>query len=81
MYRCALVVPDLLWVELKLVRFDVIGLWTWCSLCFSVFDYTYLLFWNSFWTIAPVIAIGLFDRLVGTLDILTFLIWVLIHTS
>ncbi|KAF9016585.1 phospholipid-translocating P-type ATPase [Hymenopellis radicata] len=29
-----------------------------------VFDYTYLLFWNSFWTIAPVIAIGLFDRLV-----------------
>ncbi|KAI0071851.1 phospholipid-translocating P-type ATPase [Panus rudis PR-1116 ss-1] len=29
-----------------------------------VFEYTYLLFWNSFWTIAPVIAIGLFDRVV-----------------
>ncbi|KAJ6490741.1 hypothetical protein C8R47DRAFT_1123410 [Mycena vitilis] len=29
-----------------------------------VFEYTYLLWWNSFWTIAPVIAIGLFDRLV-----------------
>jgi len=27
-----------------------------------VFDYTYLLFWNSFWTLAPVIGIGLFDR-------------------
>jgi len=29
-----------------------------------VFEYTYLLFWNVFWTIAPVIAIGLFDRIV-----------------
>ncbi|KAJ7481094.1 phospholipid-translocating ATPase [Mycena galericulata] len=29
-----------------------------------VFEYTYLLWWNAFWTIAPVIAIGLFDRLV-----------------
>jgi phospholipid-translocating ATPase len=29
-----------------------------------VFEYTYLLFWNSFWTIAPVIALGLFDRIV-----------------
>lgn len=29
-----------------------------------VFEYTYLLFWNSFWTLAPVIAIGLFDRIV-----------------
>ncbi|KAJ3516647.1 hypothetical protein NLJ89_g988 [Agrocybe chaxingu] len=27
-----------------------------------VFEYTYLLFWNSFWTIAPVIGIGVFDR-------------------
>ncbi|KAL4247497.1 Phospholipid-transporting ATPase [Abortiporus biennis] len=27
------------------------------------FEYTYLLFWNSFWTIAPVIAMGLFDRI------------------
>ncbi|KAG8905995.1 hypothetical protein FRB99_007852 [Tulasnella sp. 403] len=27
-----------------------------------VFEYTYLLFWNVFWSLAPVIAIGLFDR-------------------
>ncbi|EIN07067.1 phospholipid-translocating ATPase [Punctularia strigosozonata HHB-11173 SS5] len=27
-----------------------------------VMEYTYLLFWNSFWTIAPVIGLGLFDR-------------------
>ncbi|CCL98771.1 uncharacterized protein FIBRA_00776 [Fibroporia radiculosa] len=27
-----------------------------------VFEYTYLLWWNTFFTIAPVIAIGLFDR-------------------
>ena len=32
----------------------------------SVFEYTYVLFWNTFWTIAPVIGIGLFDRIVGT---------------
>jgi phospholipid-translocating ATPase len=31
----------------------------------SVLEYTYLLFWNSFWTVAPVIGIGLFDRIVG----------------
>ncbi|TFL07331.1 hypothetical protein BDV98DRAFT_599642 [Pterulicium gracile] len=29
-----------------------------------VFEYTYLLFWNSFWTIAPVIALGVFDRMI-----------------
>ncbi|KAF8623335.1 hypothetical protein AX15_006411 [Amanita polypyramis BW_CC] len=29
-----------------------------------VFEYTYLIFWNSFWTFAPVIAIGVFDRIV-----------------
>lgn len=29
-----------------------------------VFEYTFLLWWNSFWTIAPTIAIGLFDRIV-----------------
>lgn len=33
------------------------------------FDYTYLIFWNSFWTIAPVLGIGLFDRIVDA-DIL-----------
>ncbi|KAK7038221.1 phospholipid-transporting ATPase [Favolaschia claudopus] len=30
------------------------------------FEYTYLLWWNAFFTIAPVIAIGLFDRLVDS---------------
>lgn len=35
------------------------------TLAVSVFEYTFLLWWNSFWTIAPVIAIGLFDRIVG----------------
>lgn len=29
----------------------------------SVFEYTYLLFWNTFWTIAPAIALGIFDRI------------------
>ncbi|KAK7467656.1 hypothetical protein VKT23_004709 [Stygiomarasmius scandens] len=28
-----------------------------------VFDYNYILFWNSIWTIAPVVGIGLFDRI------------------
>ncbi|TCD68462.1 hypothetical protein EIP91_010748 [Steccherinum ochraceum] len=27
-----------------------------------VFEYTYVLFWNSFFTVAPVIVMGLFDR-------------------
>ncbi len=35
------------------------------DLSLSVFEYTYLIFWNSFWTLLPVIAIGLFDRIVG----------------
>jgi magnesium-transporting ATPase (P-type) len=35
------------------------------GLSLSVFEYTYLLWWNSFWTLCPVIAIGLFDRIVG----------------
>jgi len=30
---------------------------------YYVFDYTYILFWNSLWTILPVIGIGLFDRI------------------
>ncbi|KIK68118.1 hypothetical protein GYMLUDRAFT_36948 [Collybiopsis luxurians FD-317 M1] len=34
-----------------------------------VMDYTYVLFWNSLWTIAPVVGIGLFDRVVDA-DIL-----------
>lgn len=33
---------------------------------YSVFEYIYILFWNSIWTIAPVIGIGLFDRFLGT---------------
>ena len=35
------------------------------SVSHSVFEYTYVLFWNIFWTIAPVIGIGLFDRILG----------------
>ncbi|EKM82413.1 hypothetical protein AGABI1DRAFT_117898 [Agaricus bisporus var. burnettii JB137-S8] len=31
-----------------------------------VFEYIYILFWNSIWTIAPVIGIGLFDRFLGS---------------
>ncbi|KAF9469387.1 phospholipid-translocating ATPase [Collybia nuda] len=31
-----------------------------------VFDYIYVLFWNSLWTIAPVIGIGLFDRILDS---------------
>ena len=37
-------------------------------LLFSVFEYTYLIFWNVFWSLAPVIAIGLFDRNIGKLS-------------
>ncbi|GAA5888077.1 hypothetical protein JCM6882_000274 [Rhodosporidiobolus microsporus] len=31
----------------------------------TVYEYTYLLFWNVFWTLVPVIFIGIFDRSVG----------------
>ncbi|GAA5868490.1 hypothetical protein JCM8547_006290 [Rhodosporidiobolus lusitaniae] len=31
----------------------------------TVYEYTYLLFWNVFWTLVPVIFIGIFDRNVG----------------
>ncbi|KAJ3502673.1 hypothetical protein NLJ89_g8781 [Agrocybe chaxingu] len=29
---------------------------------YHVFDYVYILFWNSLWTVAAVVGIGLFDR-------------------
>lgn len=29
----------------------------------QVMDYVYLLFWNAFWTVAAVIAMGIFDRI------------------
>lgn len=68
LYRCIVVVSNLLFLEFRFVcRLPVlfecrVG----ADLLFSsVFEYTYLLFWNSFWTIAPVIGIGLFDRVVG----------------
>jgi len=39
----------------------------WCAFVhLSAFDYVYILLWNSIWTIAPVIGIGLFDRFLGT---------------
>jgi magnesium-transporting ATPase (P-type) len=28
----------------------------------TVYEYTYLLFWNVFWTLFPVLFIGIFDR-------------------
>ncbi|TFK30277.1 phospholipid-translocating ATPase [Coprinopsis marcescibilis] len=37
-----------------------------------VLEYTYLLFWNSFWTLAPVIAIGLFDRVADDVILMDF---------
>lgn len=62
-------VPDLLCLEFQLVGILVPGITfgRLMSLISSVFEYTYLLFWNSFWTIAPVIGIGLFDRFAGEL--------------
>ncbi|KAG9318662.1 hypothetical protein JVU11DRAFT_755 [Chiua virens] len=36
------------------------------------FEYTYLLFWNTFWTVAPVLAIGLFDRIVDADVLMAF---------
>ncbi|KAF9021969.1 hypothetical protein BDP27DRAFT_1353585 [Rhodocollybia butyracea] len=33
-------------------------------------DYNYILFWNFIWTIAPVVGIGLFDRVLGVPKIL-----------
>lgn len=68
MYWRALVVSNLLRMEFNLVRvFSSVPVnlsLNFPFLC-SAFEYTYLIFWNSFWTIAPVIAIGLFDRFVG----------------
>ena len=58
-------VPNLLWLEFGIVRpsnHDPLSILK----LHSAFEYTYLLFWNSFWTIAPVLGIGLFDRIVGT---------------
>lgn len=58
-----MVVPDLLRLEQSIVCCPPRFSFPFHSKCFhSVFEYTYLLFWNSFWTIAPVIALGLFDR-------------------
>lgn len=35
------------------------------SLHISVFEYTYILLWNTVFTVAPVVGIGLFDRFAG----------------
>lgn len=39
-------------------------------------DYTYILFWNSLWTILPVIGLGIFDRFLSgfTRIVLNFII-------
>ncbi|KAF8880731.1 hypothetical protein CPB85DRAFT_1442956 [Mucidula mucida] len=34
-----------------------------------VFDYVYILFWNSLWTLLAVVGIGLFDRIVVLMDL------------
>lgn len=36
------------------------------SSTYSVFDYLYILFWNSLWTIFGVAGIGLFDRILDS---------------
>ena len=40
------------------------------SFVFSVFDYIYILFWNSLWTLLPVLGIGIFDRILGQCPLL-----------
>ncbi|KAF8647469.1 hypothetical protein AX16_006674 [Volvariella volvacea WC 439] len=37
-----------------------------------VFDYIYILFWNSIWTVAPVVGIGLFDRFLDSSVLMKF---------
>ena len=64
MYRYPLVVHDLLCVEQSIVSIaESVFSYEIADWVCSVFEYTYLLFWNSFWTILPVIAMGLFDRI------------------
>lgn len=61
-----MVVYDLLWMEFSIV--SLIPIWHLAYfkvILNSVFEYTYLLWWNVFWSLCPVIAIGLFDRIVG----------------
>jgi hypothetical protein len=66
-----MVVPDILRLECNFVS-PLHSPWLYVIIKdgISVFDYTYLIFWNSFWTIAPVIGIGLFDRIVGGFNVL-----------
>ena len=66
LYWDTLVVPNLLWLEFTIVCFRTPSPFALVlTSVASVFEYTFLLWWNSFWTIAPAIAIGLFDRIVG----------------
>jgi len=66
LYRCTVVVPNLLWLELTIVRLQALSPFPFVlTPVVSAFEYTFILWWNSFWTIAPAIAIGLFDRIVG----------------
>ena len=68
---CSVLVPILLWLEHDLVsamlipNSRVMTRRLTLTLIISVFEYTYLLFWNIFWTLLPVIALGLFDRDIG----------------
>lgn len=62
-----MVVPDILRLEYDIVRFALLLSYHGVAnhSFFSAFEYTYLLLWNVFWSIAPVIAIGIFDRDIG----------------
>ena len=64
--RCLVVVSNILRLEHAIVghfifRSEPVEL----TSLNSVLEYTYLLFWNVFWTLCPVIAIGVFDRFIG----------------
>ncbi|OJA16022.1 hypothetical protein AZE42_04283 [Rhizopogon vesiculosus] len=75
------------WAELILVDYRIVNFFYKNIVCIGVlwwfqiycgwssayaFEYTYLLFWNSFWTIAPVLGIGLFDRIVDADVLMAF---------
>jgi Phospholipid-translocating P-type ATPase C-terminal len=62
-----LVVPDLRWMERYFVSSSPIALTVTSIYVHSAVDYIYVLLWNSVWTIAPVIGIGLFDRILGNI--------------